>query len=55
LVGTVFWDNKGVFPIVFLQKYRAINGKYYERLLEQLMKRIRRKRPKFEEEGIFIF
>jgi hypothetical protein len=54
-LATVFWNNKGVFPFVFLQKYRTINGKYYEKLLEQLIKRIRRKRPNFEAEGIFLF
>jgi hypothetical protein len=39
----------------FLIKGRTITQEYYVKLLEKLIRRIRRKRPNLEEEGIFFF
>jgi histone-lysine N-methyltransferase SETMAR len=54
VLATVFWDNKGVLLVDFLKKGRTITGEYYAKLLEKLLRRIRRKRENLEEEGIFL-
>jgi hypothetical protein len=39
----------------FCKKGRTLRGQYYEKLLEKLISRIRRKRSHFKEEGNFFF
>jgi hypothetical protein len=46
---TVFWDNKGVLLVDFLQNGRKITGEHYVQFLEKLIRRIRRKRENMEE------
>jgi hypothetical protein len=54
VLATFFWDNIGILLVDFLQKGRAITGEYYAKLLEKLLRRIRRKRENMEEEGMFF-
>jgi ribonuclease PH len=48
VLATVFWDNKGILLIVFLQKGRTITREYYTELLEKLIRKIRRKMKNME-------
>jgi Transposase. len=35
VLATIFWDARGIIPIDYLQKGRAINGEYYAHLLDR--------------------
>jgi hypothetical protein len=53
-LATFVRDNEGILFIVFLKIKKTIIEEYYVRLLEKLIRRIRRKRPNLEEK-VFLF
>lgn len=45
VMATVFWDARGIILIDYLEKGKTITGTYYASLLDQLIEKIKEKRP----------
>ena len=54
VMGTVFWDAKGVIMFDFLPKRSTITGVYYANLLDQLRTAIREKRRGKLSKGVLL-
>ena len=54
VMGTVFWDAKGVIMLDFLPKRSTITGVYYANLLDQLRTAIREKRRGKLSKGVLL-
>ena len=44
-MAPVFWDDRGIISINYLQNGKTINGEYYAKLLERLSHEAKEKRP----------
>ena len=54
VMAGVFWDAHGVILIEYLEKGRTITGAYYVALLDQLVDKIRKKRPRLVKKKIIF-
>ena len=54
VMGTVFWDAKGIIMLNFLPKRSTTTGEYYANLLDQLRTSIREKRHGKLSKGVLL-
>ena len=54
VMATVFWDQKGVLPVDFLEMEATINAAVYGATLERLWAAIRRKHPGLLSKGVLL-
>lgn len=54
IMGTIFWDSRGIIMIDYLEDARTITGDYYANLMWKLREQIKRKRRGMLTRGVLL-